>query len=77
LGAGSKAEATGACYEPMIFQYVEALSKEGIFALRAIAEHPKVVTPEIPHTIAYAWKNVNTPEDWKNIAEGKKKIRLG
>jgi molybdopterin-guanine dinucleotide biosynthesis protein MobB len=67
--AGSKAEATGACYEPMIFQYVEALSRKGIFELQAIAGHPRVITPEIPKAISYAWKNVNTPEDWQDITE--------
>jgi molybdopterin-guanine dinucleotide biosynthesis protein MobB len=75
LGSRNKAEAAGACYEPMIFEYVESLSGKGIFSLQEIAKHPRVVTPEIPESIARAWRNVNTPEDWKNIAEGKKRIK--
>lgn len=71
MGFGSPAEAVGACYEPMIFEYVEDLCKKGIFALQTIADHPRVVTPEIPGAITYAWKNVNTPGDWKKIAEGR------
>jgi molybdopterin-guanine dinucleotide biosynthesis protein MobB len=66
-GAGSRVEATGACYEPMIFEYVDALAGKGIFTLQAIAEHPRVLTPEIPKSLAQAWKNVNTPEEWRRI----------
>jgi molybdopterin-guanine dinucleotide biosynthesis protein MobB len=66
-GTGSKVEATGACYEPMIFEYVDALARKGVFTLQRIAEHPRVITPEIPGALAHAWKNVNTPEDWRRI----------
>ncbi len=64
---GAKVEATGACYEPMIFRHIEALASQGEFRLQRIAEHPKVITPEIPAGISHAWRNVNTPEDWRDI----------
>lgn len=64
---GGKVETTGACYEPEIFEYVESLSRKGIFGLQALADHPKIISPVIPQSIAAAWKNVNTPEDLKDI----------
>jgi molybdopterin-guanine dinucleotide biosynthesis protein A len=57
-------ETTGAVYEPMIFEYIESLSSEGIATLQAVAEHPKVITPLIPKPIEYCWMNVNTPAEW-------------
>jgi molybdenum cofactor guanylyltransferase len=66
-GSRSRAEATGACYEPMIFEYVETLAQKGVYKLQAIAQHPRVITPEIPAGLAHAWKNVNTPEEWRRL----------
>ncbi|MEJ2683795.1 MAG: molybdopterin-guanine dinucleotide biosynthesis protein B [Candidatus Sulfobium sp.] len=66
LTAESAAETTGACYEPMIFEYVEELARKGVFKLQTIARHPKVITPRVPPAIAAAWKNVNTAAEWKN-----------
>ncbi len=63
------AETTGACYEPMIFEYVESLSRRGMFKLQMIARHPKVLTPVIPESLRYAWKNVNTSREWKEILD--------
>ena len=62
-----RVEATAAIYEPMIFDYLESLSRRGISKLQMIAQHPKVITPEIPESLSHAWKNVNTDEDWKEI----------
>jgi molybdopterin-guanine dinucleotide biosynthesis protein A len=57
-------EATGGCYEPMIFDHIESLAEQGKVKLQEIARHPKVLTPRVPDVIAHAWKNVNTPEEW-------------
>ncbi len=59
------AETTGACYEPMIFDFVESINRTGKSRLQEIAEHPKVITPEIPGTISSAWENINTVDEWK------------
>jgi len=64
---GAAAETTGSCYEPMIFEYVESLSRRRIFKLQLIAQHPKVLTPVIPESLRHAWKNVNTSGEWKEI----------
>ncbi|MBA4372033.1 MAG: molybdopterin-guanine dinucleotide biosynthesis protein B [Thermodesulfovibrio sp.] len=58
-------EATGACYEPEIFDYIESLAQKGVFRLQKIADHPKVIKPVIPKELEQAWKNVNTPEEWE------------
>lgn len=60
-------ETTGALYEPMIFEHVEALASHGTASLQEIARHPKVMTSAIPDSLAYAWSNVNTPDEWKKI----------
>jgi molybdopterin-guanine dinucleotide biosynthesis protein A len=60
-------EATGACYEPEIFDYAGSLAQKGILRLQSIADHPKVITPVIPKKLEQAWKNVNTPEEWNEI----------
>jgi molybdopterin-guanine dinucleotide biosynthesis protein MobB len=65
LRKGAKAETMAACYEPMIFNEIEALAKKGIRTLQKLAEHPKVITPVVPASIAHAWKNVNTESEWK------------
>ncbi|MDA8089156.1 MAG: molybdopterin-guanine dinucleotide biosynthesis protein B [Nitrospiraceae bacterium] len=63
---GSKGvETTGAVYEPMIFEHVESLAREGITTLQEIARHPKVMTPVIPESFSAAWSNVNTLAEWK------------
>jgi molybdenum cofactor guanylyltransferase len=67
LQQGAAAETAGACYEPMIFEYVESLAFKGILKLQMIARHPKVITPIIPESLRYAWKNINTPEEWKEV----------
>ena len=67
LDPESAAETTGACYEPMIFEYMEELARKGIFKLQAIARHPKVITPVIPRSLAASWKNVNTAAEWKEV----------
>lgn len=65
---GSKvAETTGAIYEPMIFEYMEALARKGIMSLQAIARHPKVSTPLVPGSLAHAWMNVNSPTEWRGV----------
>lgn len=66
LDAERAVETTGACYEPMIFEYVEELARKGVLKLQAIARHPRVVTPRIPPAIASAWRNVNTGAEWKD-----------
>lgn len=60
-------ETTGALYEPMIFGHIEALAADGHARLQDIAAHPKVITPIIPGSLAEAWSNVNTPEDWQKV----------
>lgn len=66
LDAKGAAETTGACYEPMIFEYVEELAQKRVFRLQAIVRHPKVITPRIPPAIVDAWRNVNTAAEWKD-----------
>ena len=61
-------ETTGSVYEPMIFEYVESLARCGKAKLQDIAAHPKVITPLIPRTLAHAWKNVNSPAEWKKVS---------
>lgn len=60
-------EATGACYEPEIFDVAGSLARRGISRLQAFAEHPKVLTPVIPRELEKAWNNVNTPEAWQEV----------
>ncbi len=65
---GSKGvETTGAVYEPMIFDHIESLAGNGNAKLQDIAAHPKVITPIIPDSLVKAWKNVNTPGEWKKV----------
>ncbi len=66
IEAESAAETTGACYEPMIFEYIEELARQRVFKLQTIARHSRVATPQIPATIAASWKNVNTDAEWKD-----------
>ncbi len=65
LRDGAKAETMAACYEPMIFNEVEALARKGIRTLQKLTEHPKVITPIVPEGLSHAWKNVNTSKEWK------------
>lgn len=65
LKRGAKAETMAACYEPMIFSEVESLAREGISTLQELTDHPKVITPIVPKSLAHAWKNVNTIAEWK------------
>lgn len=64
LKSGAKAETMAACYEPMIFDEVEALARNGIRTLQKLAAHPKVITPLVPESLSHAWKNVNTSKEW-------------
>lgn len=61
-------ETTGAVYEPMIFEEVEALAREGTRKLQDLARHPKVKTPLIPESLCNAWINVNTSDEWKKVS---------
>ncbi len=65
LKNGAKAETMAACYEPMIFNEIEALARRGIRTLQKLTEHPKVITPLVPESISHSWKNVNTESEWK------------
>lgn len=67
-GPGAKAEIAGACYEPAIFGYIESLQRKGSQGLQALTEHPKVATPLVPSSLLPAWRNINTPEEWKEIS---------
>jgi molybdopterin-guanine dinucleotide biosynthesis protein A len=58
-------ETTGAVYEPMIFDHIDSLAGRGVLKLQEIGKHPKVLTPLVPDSLAYAWRNVNTPAQWK------------
>ncbi len=58
-------EATGACYEPMIFDYVESIARKGVSRLQSVGNHPKVSKPVIPKNLEKAWRNVNTREEWE------------
>lgn len=59
--------ATGAVYEPMIFEHVASLASDGRHSLQEIARHGKVITPLIPESLSSAWSNVNTSDEWKKI----------
>lgn len=72
---GSVTETAGACYEPMIFGYIESLAQKGISSLQAISDHPKVITPVVPESISDSWKNVNTPEEWKEVRRKARELR--
>ena len=69
-------ETTGAVYEPMIFEHVESLAREGTAKLQEIARHPKVSTPLIPKSLAPAWNNVNTPAEWTKVIVTTQRDRL-
>jgi molybdopterin-guanine dinucleotide biosynthesis protein MobB len=58
-------ETTGACYEPMLFDFVESIRSTGVSRIQKIKEHPKVITPEIPESISSSWSNINTVDEWK------------
>lgn len=64
IGGSRGVETTGAVYEPMIFEYMESMARDGIVTLQGLVKHPKVITPLIPKTIEHSWVNVNTPTDW-------------
>jgi molybdopterin-guanine dinucleotide biosynthesis protein A len=74
LGNTLPAETTAGCYEPMIYDYVEALASRGSMKLQEVARHPKVLTPLVPDAIAHAWQNVNTIEEWKRTLSLRKDI---
>lgn len=59
-------EPLSACYEPMIFPYIESMVQKGRMALNELARHPKVITPLVPERFVPAFTNVNRPQDWKN-----------
>lgn len=65
LKSGAKAETMAACYEPMIFGYVEYLAGKGIRTLQKLTDHPKVITPMVPESLSHAWKNINTAREWE------------
>ena len=65
-------EPAGAVYEPMIFGYAESIAKSGLSSLHRISEHPKVISPVIPGSLAYAWENINTPEEWEKVLAGER-----
>lgn len=54
-----------ACYEPMIFPYIESLAQKGRLALHEVAKHPKAITPQIPERLVPAFVNINTPQEWQ------------
>ena len=54
-----------ACYEPMIFPYIESLALKGNLALNKVAEHPKAITPQVPARLVPAFININTPQEWQ------------
>jgi molybdopterin-guanine dinucleotide biosynthesis protein MobB len=60
-------ETTGALYESMIFDYIDSLAGRGILKLQEIGKHPKVLTPLVPDSLTHAWRNVNTPAEWKEV----------
>jgi molybdopterin-guanine dinucleotide biosynthesis protein MobB len=62
-------ETTAACYEPMLFEFINDLTIQGTVTLQPLVRHPKVVSPVIPAGLAHCWKNVNTPADWKEARE--------
>jgi len=66
LKSGAKAETMAACYEPMIFAEVEALARSGTRTLQKLTGHPKVITPMVPESLSYCWKNVNTSKEWED-----------
>ena len=70
-------ETTGAVYEPMLFEHVEALAGNGTMKLQEIARHPKVITPLIPRALVHAWRNVNTPAEWEKIMKVQHLINKG
>jgi len=66
LGRG-RLEPLLAVYEPQARVLLEALAAAGRFAPRALAGHPKVATPTPPPSLARAFTNVNTPEDFADL----------
>jgi len=59
----AKVEALLAAYEPQAWPLLEAQAAAGRWGPRHLAEHERVVCPELPPGLAEAWVNVNTPEE--------------
>ena len=54
-----------ALYEPAVLQTLEELAAAGRWALHGLVGRPGVVCPIPPPDLAGAWKNVNTPEQFR------------
>lgn len=66
--AGGPVEPLLAIYEPPVFEFVEQLAARGESAPRRIAERPQVRTPTVPTELEQAWRNVNTPTEWRRVS---------
>jgi molybdopterin-guanine dinucleotide biosynthesis protein A len=60
--------------EPLLAYYdgrcrclFEALAAQKNYCPLPVAEHARVLTPTVPHALADAWKNANTPEALRQI----------
>ena len=47
--------------------FFERQALTGDMRISDIARHPKIVNPVIPESLQYSWKNVNTPEQLKQL----------
>ena len=68
--AASGVEPLCGLYEPAALALLEALAARGERALQGLARESTVATPSPPEALARAWRNVNTPEDLRELEEG-------
>lgn len=59
-----------ALYEPGARARLKELASSGDLSLQRLASLPGVRTPTPPPALWPAWRNVNTPEEWRALATG-------
>jgi molybdopterin-guanine dinucleotide biosynthesis protein A len=68
-GALGRAQPLFAAYGPEARLFLEDLVKRGLLSPRSLAERPDVARPAVPAKLEDQWTNVNTPEEWRQLAE--------
>ena len=61
-----------AFYEPMAALFIEAMAQAGELRLQKLADHPRVLTPDVPAPLVRGFRNINTPEDLSSGPRGRR-----
>lgn len=56
-----------AIYEPAGLRALQVSYDAGVRSPRKLAAHPRVATPTVPAELRDAWRNANTPEEWRAL----------